>query len=425
MTQAEFPSGASSPAQTQNAPRAQENVTRIISIPEAIAEQVEARREVVRIQGEVIRADAQLIEIRTERGIVEVKPQEVRRLPSPGSRVEVEVQPNRQDQSTPPREATYREVPRETAPPQRQSATPVDVTVSQTPAPHSAPPVEERHQSAQKQTQTPPLQNGLPSAGSVVRLQALTTQIAASNTATRPPEILQQVLNKVAQTPVIKSQNLIETIGAQNAEELQALLKTPNTLRLITAQSVQALPQQSSILETTLASSPAPTPATAANNVFIATTAPQTVTAPHTQPAIMTPETFKPESLINLKRRPLPLLPPTVLSTANPFLAPLSDTPATAQKPAAPPAPATPFLPRVESFNGFVQNTNLPVTQVTAPAQSFSRPVNQPLQSIAFNQPVIETANPYIQNLFTSPAPTPQTEAASLPASLILQNQNA
>ena len=205
-------SGQNSSAQNTQAPPSN---AKIITLPEAIQQRVDAQNEALTIRGtvEIVRSDGSA-RVRTAEGHVEINIREGRTPPSRGDSVEITIQPReRGDAAT----STGREIrahikeARPEAPEQRSSNTPVDVQVRPE---NNAAPAQQQAQPATPAREPLPADirhaqgnTTLPPEGTVVRLEPLPRAVAESLPL---PDVAQQVSASVI-APAVYSAQVIAT----------------------------------------------------------------------------------------------------------------------------------------------------------------------------------------------------------------------
>ncbi len=326
------------PATGQNANTpSSEPTVRLIGVPNEIRAELQTRRASIRVQGEVVRHnDDGSIRVRTPRGDVDVRVREGQTPPERGTRVELEIQPNRNSER-PPETANLREIPRSDAPAQRPSATPVDVEVrpqSEAPQPRQPLPADIRHaQNTSERTPQP-----LPAEGSVVRLQPLPTRVAQ---ALPTPDITQQIVATITEPAAFQAQ----IISQQATSDLQQAVLNIQT------------PVQPSVSAETipLTSQNAPPPILnhqTAQPPILQTAAPsiEILQTPLSQTS-QTPVTLNTQNFIPTVNVALPTPPSTpnepAAITTTPALAPLQIL----AQPLAPQTPSTFFTPQTQPTN--------------------------------------------------------------------------
>ncbi len=371
--------------QTGNAPRiiqqAQargEQVVRLVSLPEALENNARAQR----LEGEVVRQNQDgSTRIRTPQGDVDI---EIRgRQPQPGQRVEVDVPAGR-----PPRQAVVRNAP-DPAPQQRapdqqpvqtqlartqvradviaqnarsdQARALIDNTVRPQPSQQTQQASQARPAPQAQSLPLPTPQTSNPAAplppGTPVRLTPISTAQ------------VQQFLNTFTQTIQV-TPTTIQTAAFQAVQAVQNVLnQNTQTLLTLTQSPAPQLPQAP--VQTALQPTPQAQPPILQNPV-------QTLLQTQTLPQSFTaPVQILPASAQATPSTPLQNIPPvlqTLTFTALPA-SPIATTPV--QPIQAGFTPTSAFDVKVQNI---LQNTQLPLTEITAAPRETARPAPLPAQ---------------------------------------------
>ncbi len=251
MTEAQFPSGPRDIAQALKSSGNTEPNARAVTLPEAIEAQIKTRREALRLTGEVVRNnDDGSVTVRTERGDIDVRPDNQRTPPERGQRVEVNIPPQRPNSNANDVPVELRHAQAEQSQ-QRSTSTPVNVEVR----PDTAPPAPQ-----QPPTEAQPPKQGLPAEGSTVRLQPATSQTLASLQTPQTAELAASTLPQRIdfQAQIIASEaitqlqetltNTLQTASPQaleNTTPLLNLLTNLQTPQIVNLQNVSAAIPQS------------------------------------------------------------------------------------------------------------------------------------------------------------------------------------
>lgn len=220
MSETRIPQGTLPPGQSPRILSSAETAVKLITVPTEVKARLKAEHVVIRLQGEVVRKnDDGSIRVRTQSGDVDVRLREGQQPPVRGQRVEIEIQPPRDQR--PPETASLRELPRQNeertdnapAPqtPQRGGDTPVDIEVREdrpSPDPQQPRPAEVRHpqQAAQE------AQNPLPPEGTAVRLQPLPARAAQ---ALAYPDFTETITATLPALAGFKASVIVEDVLAQ------------------------------------------------------------------------------------------------------------------------------------------------------------------------------------------------------------------
>ncbi|MBL4805294.1 MAG: hypothetical protein JKY71_10545 [Alphaproteobacteria bacterium] len=218
MTEAQFPSGPRDITQALQNSSNQDTNARAVSLPEAIEAQAKVKRESIRLTGEVVRSnDDGSVTVRTDRGDIDLRPDNRQARPERGQQVEINIPTQKPNSRTEDIPVELRHAKAEQAA-QRSTSTPVDVEVR--PGTTSPPP---QQPTQTPQTEAPPPKQGLPPEGSAVRLQPASAQSLANLPPAQPAEISASTLQQRVE---FQSQIISLQANAQLQQELANAVKT-------------------------------------------------------------------------------------------------------------------------------------------------------------------------------------------------------
>jgi hypothetical protein len=241
-----FPAGAA-PNVLGGQTRGAEGNAQLISAPPNVLDDVQTLRQSVRLQGEVIQENKDgSVRVRTERGDIDVRAQDVRPAPTRGARVEVEIAPQRDanggrsDRVDSATVRVIRPAPEETVR-VRDNATPVEVDVrpqtrqSADQASIQTTARDNNAQLSQLATRTitqsaPPSAQGLPPEGALVRLTPAPPVINAVNAAA---ETLNQLISTSAQPLALAS-----LINAAQSDGLPIVTARPSAAVIVPSAAI-------------------------------------------------------------------------------------------------------------------------------------------------------------------------------------------